>query len=568
LSADNVQFSTGQKQMSPNHRLHSTGKHTVAGTALLQKLFKIVELVGSGNNVSIQDLASETGWPRATLYRIVGAAISEGFLRNDPLTNHYALGFRFLELAQNVWSSGDLITLAALELRRLRDVTGETAHLGVLQGIHVVAMGKYDSPHPYREAAPLGLHKTLHSTSQGKAILAFLPQAECERLIEKITLTSATDYTITDADILKAQLSIVRQRGYAVDDEEAAIGTRCVGAPILNSFGHPVAAISIAGPVYRVTSARVERLGPEIAEVAQTISTLIRDTHDKPNGATGSASVRPTNDKPALYGVSPRWNPKAGVLHWGDRLAPRIHTSAGALTSYKFATEKPIDVVCYSADNLVAYSNGLLLSVGPGGQIQERVVEGLERLSALAVHPDGTPFGARIDETETGSAIGPLGADGRLQEKWHVVGEVSDLAWSADGILYAAVGERGLIYAISPRSAAPRILTRISKASGEPRALATDIEGRVWVALYDGWSIVRLTAEGEIQRVVAVPVPRPTGLAFGTEPSGILYITSARIDLSRDVLENSPLSGRPLMAEVGVAGFVPPPMRYIPGAQV
>ena len=535
------------------------------GTALLQKLFTIVEFVGNGTNVSMHDLTRQTGWPRATLYRIVGAAISEGFLRHDPLTNYYALGFRFLELAQNVWSSGDLITLAALELRRLRDVTGETAHLGVLQGVHVVAMGKYESPHPYREPARLGLHKPLHSTSQGKAILAFLPEVECESLIDKIEFRASTEYTITDPDILRAQLSIIRQRGYAVDDEEAAIGTRCVGAPILNSAGHPVAAISIAGPIYRVSSARVERLGPEVAEVAQTISALIRDTQDKANGQTGSAAVRPTSDRPALYGISPRWNPIEGQLHWGDKLAPRIHTSVGMTTSYKFASETPIDVVCYSADKLTAYSSGLLLTVDPRGRTEERPVPGLKRLSALAVNPEGTPFGAQLDDTETGSVIGPLTFDGQLQEKWRLVGEVNDLVWSADGTLYAAVGERGLIYAISPRSGAPRILTRISKASGEPRALAIDSEGKLWVALYDGWSVVRLTAEGEIQRVLAVPVPRPTGLAFGTDPSGVLYITSARIDLSREVLENSPLSGRVLLADVGVFGLVPPPMRYIPG---
>ena len=89
---------------------------------------------------------------------------------------------------------------------------------------------------------------------------------------------------------------------------------------------------------------------------------------------------------------------------------------------------------------------------------------------------------------------------------------------------------------------------------GFPTAnLAVDADDRLWVGLYDGWSIARLTTEGEIERLLPLPVPRPTGLAFGGEGKDRIYVTTARIDLAREVLEKAPLSGHLLVAST-IAG--------------
>ena len=93
------------------------------------------------------------------------------------------------------------------------------------------------------------------------------------------------------------------------------------------------------------------------------------------------------------------------------------------------------------------------------------------------------------------------------------------------------------------------MLARIPRGAGEPRGLALDPEGRLWVALSDGWSVARLDAFGEIERVVGLPVPRPSGLAFGGPDRSHLYIATAPLGLPRDILENAPLSGRLLVLE-------------------
>jgi sugar lactone lactonase YvrE len=114
-------------------------------------------------------------------------------------------------------------------------------------------------------------------------------------------------------------------------------------------------------------------------------------------------------------------------------------------------------------------------------------------------------------------------------------------------ILYATDSSRGTVYILQVGTRAPRILNRIPRVSGEPRGLAVDATGRLWVALYDGWSIARLSPEGEFDRITALPVPRPTGIAFGGEDGQSIFVTTARVGLPRDVLDNAPLSGRLLV---------------------
>lgn len=539
----------------------------VPGTALLRKLFVLLDIVGQGpGNVTVSDLSAATGWPRPTLYRILSAATADGFLRLDPRSNGYTLGFRFIELAQNVWSSGELVTTASLELRRLRDITGETTHLGALQGDHVLALGKFEGPHPHKGADRLGAQKPLHSTSQGKAILAFLPENEADALISRMHFRRSTEHTITDPDLLRSQLRIIRQRGYAIDDEEVAIGTRCVGAPVLDSSGRPVAAISIAGPTYRVTSERVERLGPEVAQVAQDIAQLLRNQVAAPVPPADWPVPHGGHREPALHGVSPSWDEHRQALHWADRFAPRLHTSHSSTRAHGFASEVAIDAVGHTANHAIAFAKGTLLLVDTEGASHERHFEALQNLTCLSVRSDGVPFGATYCEHEARTSIGPITRAGEIDETWTIAAHVEHMTWSADGqVLYASVPQRGLIYALSRSAGGPRILARISKASGEPHGLAIDVENRLWVALYDGWSLARLTPEGEIDHVIALPVPRPTGLAFSSATEGLLHVTTARMDLAREVLENAPLSGRLLTVKTPVKGIMPPAMAYAPG---
>jgi IclR family transcriptional regulator, acetate operon repressor len=524
------------------------GGNAVPGAALISKAFRVIDVIGSTPGlVTVPELIKATGWPRPTLYRILSAITAHGFVRFDPVAQGYTLGYRFLELAQNVWAAPDLAAVASIELQRLRDMTGETAYLAVPHDGAMVGLGKFEGVHAVRSAARLGARKPMHCTSQGKAVLAFLSEPEANRLIGMSPLDRFTPNTITDPVLLKGQLAIVRQRGYSVEDEEILIGNRCVGAPILDATGRPVAAISVAGPVWRLTRERVEQLGPEIAGVARSIGMQLRGPTGSVSNETDHPLAHPVVRETAFYGADPSWDPKSGTLHWVDRLGPRIYATDD-LTCHAFhpETEAPIDCASLTPTGMLAVMAGRRLRVQGNARVADEPLRTAGRVSAMTTAPDGRLWAASNDEAT--SSVGLLTANGEIDPVWTINAQIGAIAWDHDAQhLYAADPARGTIYILQCGARTPRILTRIPRVSGEPRGLAIDASGRLWTVLYDGWSIARLSSEGEFDRVTALPVPRPTGITFGGTDGQSIFVTSARVGLTRDVIENAPLSGRLLV---------------------
>jgi len=522
----------------------------VPGTALIGKAFRLIDLIAAApGHVTAAELAVATGWPKATLYRILASVTAHGYVRLDPQSQSYTLGYRLLELAQNIWVAPDLAAVASVELQRLRDMTGETAYLAVPGDGMVLALGKFESPHDVRSAARLGVRKPLHCTSQGKAILAFLPEAEAAAMLGDAPLERFTPQTITDRDTLMTQLRIVRARGYAIEDQEILSGNRCVGAPVLDSTSRPIAAISVAGPIYRLTSERVAQLGPEIANVARNIGLGLRSAPARQSQAGTPWQPHDVHRQPVFYGAHPVWDAARSSLVWADRLGPTLYMTAGSRTvTFRPEPGAPIDGLAVTTDgDVILLLGGRILRINKQECVQDRAVPELAGATAMATDPDGQPWVAvqKGDETR----ICKLGAGGTVQTVWALRKRIGALAWSqASGRLYASDPESGTIYLLERDGSTPRLFTRIPRVSGEPRSLAVDTDNRLWVGLYDGWSIARLTTEGEIERLLPLPVPRPTGLAFGGEGKDRVYVATARIDLAREVLEKAPLSGHLLVA--------------------
>ncbi|NTH16779.1 helix-turn-helix domain-containing protein [Agrobacterium rhizogenes] len=529
-----------------NRWLDNPEKESVKGAALIDKAFQLIDIVGaSPGHVGIRQLIRDTGWSRPTLYRILSAITANGFLRLDPVTQAYTLGYRFLELAQNVWSGPDLAAIASIELRRLRDMTGETAYLAVPHDGAMMALGKFEGTHTVRSAARLGIRKPMHCTSQGKAILAFLPPDEVDRLLGHMELEMFTAKTITDLNHLKPHLAIARQRGYAIEDEEIIVGNRCVGAPILDATGKPIAAISVAGPVWRLTSERVEQLGPEVALVARNISAQLRGNADTgPTTDQRHPMAHPASTKPAFYGADPTWDAERKILLWTDRLGPAVfETGSKSSSAHRLPHDAPIQTACRINGAFRIWQPDRQTRMGEG-EFRPHESEPDVAAIATAVDPCGVPWVASPEGD--GSRIAKVQRAG--DAGWLVNGRIAALAWAPNGsTLFAADPEKGTIYSLHPGARTPRIFSRIPRVSGEPRAIAVDQHGRLWVGLYDGWSVARLSEDGEVDSVTALPVPRPTGLAFGGEDMQSLFITSARVGLTREVLDNAPLSGQLLV---------------------
>src|SRR5262249_54936099 len=154
----------------------------------------------------------------------------------------------------------------------LWETVGETVNLGILDGHQVLYVDVMQSTHTFRLASEVGSRRPLHCTSLGKAMAAYLPAQELQDLLKSIKLERLTPKTIVQRSKFEKDLVRVRQRGYAVDDEEAVLGARCVAAPIADESGKVVAGLSVSGPVTRITLARIGPLAALLKQAAVSIS--------------------------------------------------------------------------------------------------------------------------------------------------------------------------------------------------------------------------------------------------------------------------------------------------------
>ncbi|WP_245283995.1 IclR family transcriptional regulator C-terminal domain-containing protein [Bradyrhizobium sp. Cp5.3] len=460
-------------------------------------------------------------------------------------------------MAQNVWSARDLATIAEPELRRLRDVTGETAYLAVLESGKAVQLSKCEGAHDLRSSATPGQRKQLYCTSQGKAMLAFLPDDEREALLRKLTLKALTPNTITDRNRLKTDLSIVRARGFAIDLEEIVEGVHCVGAPVISSEGRLLGSVSIAGPSWRLTVERLELLGPEVAAAGRRIGTQMRSSA----GSATDVAIRPIGSA-AFHGSSPRWSTGKNHLWWVDTLGPDIRCTSASAPDYLIAkTDEPLKALTIAANGraVAIDSAGVVFWIDDDGVRARQPISELSRLLTLRPAPDGQLWASKLDLDGSSSVIGVISTDGFMKPVWRLPGKATALAWMPNGDgLIISVPDSGKIFRLDPKRSVPMVLAHLPPGGGRPTGLAVDAAGGIWTALYNGWSLVRLDAEGEVARVIPLPVARPTDICFGGSDLQTLFVTTARHGISLDVLESAPQSGRLLAFEAGVAGVAEP----------
>ncbi len=510
------------------------------GTAALDKALDVLDAVGtSPHGLSQSELGERLALPRTTLYRLLGTLVSRDLLRRDPMRRVYCLGMRCFDYARKAYSMPDLVAAAGIELRSLRDMTGETTYLATLDGLEVVSLERCDGAHSVRSHSEPGSRKPLHCTSQGKAILSALPAEQRDAIVKDLTLAPVTPRSITDRRRLQAELRLTANRGWSIDDEEIALGVRCCGAAIVDAQGHVRGAISVAGPAFRLTLERLELIGPEVAEAARRIGAQLSATHTsvldgQPRLVTGDW---------AFEGAHPVWSGAWSELLWADVLAPSVHAAQAAQDRVLLSCSAPIEALLAHERGAALCSEGHWQLINSQGQLEPLPGLARRRFTASTVGPDGRLWASMADGDRW--RVAALDADGQASGGWRLNEPASALAWDAAGHqLFIAAAETGsLSLAIEGQSQLRRLAT-VPKGSGQLAGLAVDQAGGVWSALRGGWSVVRFEPDGSVDQVVALPVPAPSDLAFGGADGRILYITSARDAVNREALDAAPLSGR------------------------
>jgi DNA-binding IclR family transcriptional regulator len=224
----------------------------VNGTAAFSKFMAVLQRVAdAGEPPGIAQLAAQSGYPRPTVYRIIGALIAEGMVVESVRGGTFELGPRLLTLASRSWERSDLRVAAVDALQSLRDATQETVHLAVRSGTEMVYIEKLESPHAVRMASRIGTRVTLYSSSVGKAYLASLDALARGALLQGLRFERFTANTIVEPAALAAELEATRARGYAEDREENEAQIFCYGCAIPGPDGLPAACISVSIPLFR-----------------------------------------------------------------------------------------------------------------------------------------------------------------------------------------------------------------------------------------------------------------------------------------------------------------------------
>jgi len=229
-------------------------------------------LASSGGEAGVTELAQFLGIHKSTASRLLATLNERGYVSRSPQSGKYSLGMHLVELSRVKLDQIDLRQLARPYLENLVSATGETAHLAVLDHGKVVYIDKVDTPQTLGMRSRIGYRIAAHCTALGKALLAELPAAELDSVLDTDKMVRFTSNTITDPDTLKLHLASVRERGYAIDDEEHEDGIRCIAAAIKDHAGRVVAAISVSGPTFRITREKADAIGRLVGDAARRLS--------------------------------------------------------------------------------------------------------------------------------------------------------------------------------------------------------------------------------------------------------------------------------------------------------
>lgn len=225
---------------------------------------------GTRREMGVNELARMLGMHKSTVSRLCATLEQSGYLSRDHTTEKYRLGARIQQFSEG--ASVELRAAARDVLHQLVESSGETVTLVVRDGLDVVTIEVLEGPKLVRMQARVGTRTQVHASAGAKAILAWLPQDELNRVIDAWPLARLTPNTMITKTELLRHLAEIRERGYSVDREEMEIGLRCVGAPVRDQTGAVVAGVAASGPRHRVDDNEIERLGQVVRNAADAIS--------------------------------------------------------------------------------------------------------------------------------------------------------------------------------------------------------------------------------------------------------------------------------------------------------
>lgn len=220
--------------------------------AAVDKALELLELIAETPDLGVTELAQRTGSTKSQIFRLLHTLIGRGFVGKDPVSKRYVLGYRTLYVGDKAKRQIDLIRLVQPYLDELAELSQENVHLVVREGVRSVCVALSESPQPLRLYAQVGRRGPLHAGGASKVLLAYAP-ADIRDSVLAGDLETFTQTTVTDKKQLSSILDSIRCADVYQCQNDLDEGAFSIAAPIRDHTGTVVAAISIAGPVSRLS---------------------------------------------------------------------------------------------------------------------------------------------------------------------------------------------------------------------------------------------------------------------------------------------------------------------------
>ena len=252
------------------------------GTATFVKsadrVLAVLDLLAHNGPMTFAGIVEELGLPKSSAHNLLVTMTARGYVERDEAQGVFVLGIRVWEIAQAEHRVERLRTAMKALMDGLVEVTQETVQLAKLEGFEAVYLEIAESPRPMKLTSRIGARLPAHTTGLGKTLLAFLDEDEVLERLGSRDMESLTEHTITDPAALLDALRLIRRRGYGTDDEEFAIGLRCIAMPIRDRNGLVTAAMSVSMPTPRYSDEIAARarfhLADTVAEAERRLRTL------------------------------------------------------------------------------------------------------------------------------------------------------------------------------------------------------------------------------------------------------------------------------------------------------
>src|SRR6185312_2761228 len=264
-----------RKAIEPKSHVDETDVRD-SGVQSVDRALSIIEtLAEDDEGYRLSDLAIRTGLSTSTVHRLLGTLENRRFVQFDRTESKWHVGARCFTVGATFARRRNFSAQAVPYLRKLRDLTRETANLAVVDDEFIIVLTRMESREIMRSLTKVGGRVAMVASGVGKAVLATYSNEDVSAIIHPHGMPRLTEKSIVRPGDLFKELEKIRRQGFAVDDEEACMGLRCIAAVVYNDCAEPLAAISVSGMASRLTDDRLPHLGHTVRQVAAELTVAL-----------------------------------------------------------------------------------------------------------------------------------------------------------------------------------------------------------------------------------------------------------------------------------------------------